>query len=439
MGRLFDNPPYYISAYSLAVKRGFTGTLDQWLASLKGAPAELRFEGDKIQWRFNPEVDTTDTGWHDLMSVDELRGQVVAAVLEQARAYAQTAQNASGEAQGAAAAADQMKDLAVGAANAAQNASGTARGYAEAAAQTLASAVKKVGTQVPDEDGVVVVYAGETVYTLQDISYQGSVAGFLDLLFRNGRLHFCDYPVPETDGETATALDEAVYPAPVYTGDYVIGSNGYIAKVSLAIPDANYNLLGTGLHLNLTSFEGANFSGDVSIKGDGNVFSVRDDADTLCFGMLGPNELQLGKEKLNKHGNRVADWLIKLAAEKSDGQTRLSAKDLNDELVNITVPEIPSKPTDAVSKKYADSLIGEDLTEDFIEAQLETPELTETAFLLQLTPATGHFRKYFIYDDDQEKLWTMEVVKVNEDLYQTETIFVGGSKTVTEYVNGEEQ
>ena len=34
-----DAPSYYISAYSLAVSRGFTGTLDQWLESLKGKSA----------------------------------------------------------------------------------------------------------------------------------------------------------------------------------------------------------------------------------------------------------------------------------------------------------------------------------------------------------------------------------------------------------------
>lgn len=36
----FENPPYYITAYGLAVKRGYKGTLDEWLASLKGTPGE---------------------------------------------------------------------------------------------------------------------------------------------------------------------------------------------------------------------------------------------------------------------------------------------------------------------------------------------------------------------------------------------------------------
>ena len=35
---LWNNPPYYITAYGLAVKRGFSGTEEQWLASLRGEP-----------------------------------------------------------------------------------------------------------------------------------------------------------------------------------------------------------------------------------------------------------------------------------------------------------------------------------------------------------------------------------------------------------------
>lgn len=246
---LFDNPPYYISAYSLAVKRGFTGTLDQWLASLKGAPAEMRFENDMIQWRFNPDADTSDTGWHDLMSADELRGKVVSEVLQQALAYAAAAGNAANHAEEAAKNVFETGKMASKAASDAITAAGTAQGFAREAARTLAECVKGIGTQTPDAEGVIWPQSSEVLYTLNDIMYQGNVAGFLDLLFRNGRLHFCNFPVPETDGETDAAIDAEVYPAPVYTGDYVIGNNGYIAKVSLAVADANYNLKGTGLQV----------------------------------------------------------------------------------------------------------------------------------------------------------------------------------------------
>ena len=45
MNSLWNNPPYYISAYGIAKKHGFSGTEAQWLASLKGEPgADFKFE-----------------------------------------------------------------------------------------------------------------------------------------------------------------------------------------------------------------------------------------------------------------------------------------------------------------------------------------------------------------------------------------------------------
>lgn len=35
---LWNNPPYYLTAYGLAVKHGFIGTEEKWLESLKGEP-----------------------------------------------------------------------------------------------------------------------------------------------------------------------------------------------------------------------------------------------------------------------------------------------------------------------------------------------------------------------------------------------------------------
>ena len=43
---LWDNPPYYITAYGLAVKHGYTGTEEQWIESLRGKSAyDLAKEG----------------------------------------------------------------------------------------------------------------------------------------------------------------------------------------------------------------------------------------------------------------------------------------------------------------------------------------------------------------------------------------------------------
>lgn len=43
-------PSYYITAYGLAVKRGFVGTIDQWLASLHGAKGDTPYIGVNGNW-----------------------------------------------------------------------------------------------------------------------------------------------------------------------------------------------------------------------------------------------------------------------------------------------------------------------------------------------------------------------------------------------------
>ena len=42
---MYDNPPYYLTAYSLAVKRGFKGTEDEWLESLRGQQGPIGPQG----------------------------------------------------------------------------------------------------------------------------------------------------------------------------------------------------------------------------------------------------------------------------------------------------------------------------------------------------------------------------------------------------------
>ena len=39
-GPPYNNPPYYLSAYGLAVQHGFKGTEEEYLASLKGETGE---------------------------------------------------------------------------------------------------------------------------------------------------------------------------------------------------------------------------------------------------------------------------------------------------------------------------------------------------------------------------------------------------------------
>lgn len=79
----FEKPPYYITAYGLAVKRGYKGTLDEWLASLKGKQGEkveLRCVDKNIQWRWAPAADAPDSdreennpdGWRNLMDASDI-------------------------------------------------------------------------------------------------------------------------------------------------------------------------------------------------------------------------------------------------------------------------------------------------------------------------------------------------------------------------------
>lgn len=74
----------YLSAYGIAVKRGYQGTEQEWLRSLKGEAGErveLRYapETDRLQWRYI-------TGqWQDLMGLSELQTELERATLRQAQ------------------------------------------------------------------------------------------------------------------------------------------------------------------------------------------------------------------------------------------------------------------------------------------------------------------------------------------------------------------
>ena len=61
---------YYISAYGLAVKHGFSGTEEEWLETLKGEKVELRFNEDTntLEGKY---VDSEE--WNTLMDIDDLQ------------------------------------------------------------------------------------------------------------------------------------------------------------------------------------------------------------------------------------------------------------------------------------------------------------------------------------------------------------------------------
>ena len=60
---LWNNPPYYLTAYGLAVKHGYTGTEEEWLASLQGEngdPAEV--EESEVVYQIGSSGTTPPTG-----------------------------------------------------------------------------------------------------------------------------------------------------------------------------------------------------------------------------------------------------------------------------------------------------------------------------------------------------------------------------------------
>lgn len=98
----------YFSAYGIAVKHGYTGTEEEWLASLKGDPGEpivIRFDqtSGQLQWKYQNE-----STWHDVLSLEELQGALVSSTIAQA----QEAKDAAEAAQAAAEAASSASQAA---------------------------------------------------------------------------------------------------------------------------------------------------------------------------------------------------------------------------------------------------------------------------------------------------------------------------------------
>ena len=82
---------YYISAYGIAVKNGYTGTEAEWLATLNGEPGDsvdIRYDAtaQELQWRVMSEEN-----WQTLIDITELQGTIVEDTLAQAEVSAAAA------------------------------------------------------------------------------------------------------------------------------------------------------------------------------------------------------------------------------------------------------------------------------------------------------------------------------------------------------------
>lgn len=100
----------YFSAYGIAVKHGYTGTEEEWLASLKGDPGEpvvIRFDqtSGQLQWKYQNE-----STWHDVLSLEELQGALVSSTIAQAQEAKDAAKAAQAAAEAASSASQEASE-----------------------------------------------------------------------------------------------------------------------------------------------------------------------------------------------------------------------------------------------------------------------------------------------------------------------------------------
>ena len=155
-------PPYYLSAYSLAVKAGFKGTLEQWLASLQGRSVELRYQDRLVQWRYATEEGEPEDEWKVLFSSDEVSDQMVQETLDQAQGYAD---DAAASAKNAAAHAEAASDRAQDAYDdsmASKEYAEQAASYADQARQSAEDA--NVPEALPNPQKLILIGAVEAEY-----------------------------------------------------------------------------------------------------------------------------------------------------------------------------------------------------------------------------------------------------------------------------------
>ena len=96
---------YYLSAYAIAQKHGYSGTEEQWLASLHGADGKatkMQYAGKKIQWALDGSAE-----WVDLVDMQDIQDEITEDAKETITATAaQAAATATAAAQAAKTAAE---------------------------------------------------------------------------------------------------------------------------------------------------------------------------------------------------------------------------------------------------------------------------------------------------------------------------------------------
>lgn len=145
---------YFLTAYAIAVKHGYTGTEEQWLQSLKGADGkqvQMRYQGKKLQWALEGAE-----GWTDLVDMQAVEDDVTAAAeatinaataaAVEAAAAAEGSENAAAASESAAQAAKTDAEAAAAAAAASANTAAGSKTGAETAAQDAQAATTQAQT-----------------------------------------------------------------------------------------------------------------------------------------------------------------------------------------------------------------------------------------------------------------------------------------------------
>ena len=117
---------YYITAYGIAVKHGFNGTEEEWLASLKGE------QGTATEMRYNPVLDQlewklkTESEWTGVLPLAVIRGTAFDEAVASIKDSTETAKESKEAAEASAQIAKEGKEAATAAAERAETAKGQA-------------------------------------------------------------------------------------------------------------------------------------------------------------------------------------------------------------------------------------------------------------------------------------------------------------------------
>lgn len=152
---------YFLTAYAIAVKHGYTGTEEQWLQSLKGADGkqvQMRYQGKKLQWALEGAED-----WTDLVDMQAVEDDITAAAEATINAATDAAVAAASAATEAAAASEGSENGAAASESAAQAAKADAEAAAAAAAASANTAAgSKTGAETAAQDAQAATTQAQT-------------------------------------------------------------------------------------------------------------------------------------------------------------------------------------------------------------------------------------------------------------------------------------